>query len=101
MHIEHVLLKLVLGCKSQMAVVAVMVVVPLNVVLVVHNSFEVGITVRADFVIWDLDVLLVVEYDMMLQLFLAGETFHTTIKVACERSFVHVVCFHVPFQVRF
>ena len=101
MHIEHVLLKLVLGCKSQMAVVAVMVVVPLNVVLVVHNSFEVGITVRADFVIRDLDVLLVVEHDMMLQFFLARETFHTTIKVACERSFVHVVCFHVPFQVRF
>ena len=77
--------------------VAVVVMVPLNVVLVVHNSFEVGITVRADFVVRDLDVLLVVEYDMVLQLFLAWKASHAAIQVAGECSFVLVVCFHVPF----
>ena len=98
MHIEHVFFQLVFCCKSQVAVVTVVVVVPLNMVLVVHNSFEVGIAVRADLVIRHLNVLLVVKHNVVLQLFLAWKASHAPIQVAGECSFVLVVCFHVPFQ---
>lgn len=101
MHIEHVFFQFVFCCKSQVAVIAVMVVVPLYMVLVVHNSFEVCLTVRADLVIRHLDVFLVVEHNMMLKLFLAWKASHAPVEVASECSFVLVVRLHVPFQMRF
>ena len=101
MHIEHVLFQFVFCCKSQVAVITVMVVVPLDVVLVVHNSFEVCIAVGADLVIWNLNILLMVKHDMVFKFFLAWKASHTPIEVASECSFVLVVCFHVPFQMGF
>ena len=101
MHTEHVLFQLVFCCKSQVAVITVVVVVPLDVVLVVHNSFEVCVAVGADLVIRNLDVLLMVEYNVVFQLLLAWEAAHAPIQVASECSFVLVVRFHVPFHMGF
>ena len=101
MHTEHVLFQLVFCCKSQVAVITVVVVVPLDMVLVVHNCFEVCVAVRADLVVRNMDILLVVKHNMMFQLLLARKASHASIKVASECSFVLVVCFHVPFQMGF